>query len=309
MRTYLRPEFLKPGDRVLILSPSSHVSAERIMGAKQRMESWGLTVELSKHALGVFGRFAATAQDRLSDFQEALDREDIQAIFCSRGGYGAVHLLDSLQCEGLRRHPKWLMGYSDITALHMMMSREGIMSLHSPMAKHLHETGEDDVPVQYIRDILFGHIPQEKLTYHVNGHPLNREGEAEGTLLGGNLSVWHGLRNTPWDFDYKDSILFIEDIGEYPHNIERMIWNMRLSGILSRVKGIIFGQFSEVKNATELESPLYEALRDVILPVCDCPVCFGFPVGHVGLNLPMVEGAMVRLTVSKENTELKFLNL
>lgn len=309
MKTYTRPPFLRPGDKVLILSPSSHVNATFVKGAKTRMESWGLRVELSPNALGSYGRFAATAEERLKDFQEALDRDDIQAIFCSRGGYGAVHLLERLQLEGMRRHPKWLLGYSDITALHMILSKEGFMSLHSPMARHLHETGDDDIPARHMRNILFGNIEKEQLTYHVAGHCLNREGEAEGTLLGGNLSVWNGLRNTPWDFDYDDAILFIEDIGEYPHSIERMVWNMRLSGILSRAKGIIVGQMTETKNDTELGPPLYEALRDVILPACDCPVCFGFPVGHIEYNMPMVESARVRLTVNKEKTELKFLNI
>ena len=309
MSDYLRPPFLKPGDKVLILSPASRINPTYVKKAMERLESWGLKTELSENALGAFGRYSGTQEDRAKDLQQALDREDVQAILCSRGGYGVVHLLEKISYEGFRKHPKWILGYSDITALHMATLREGFMSLHSLMAKHLQEAPLEDYPVACLKSILYGNMPEKGLSYVAAGHPLNRAGKAQGTLLGGNLCVWNGLRGTPWDFDYSDSILFIEDIGERPHTIERMVWNLRLSGILSKTKGVIIGQMTDMKDEMELGKPLYEALADIILPASAGPVCFGFPVGHVNENLPLVEGARVCLMVSNENTELNFLNL
>ena len=296
------PPYLRQGDRVVILSPSGKIDKHLLAGARARLQSWGLEVVIARYADGEAGRFAGTVKQRTADFQRALDDERVKAILCSRGGYGAVHLVDKLDFTNFKQHPKWLLGYSDITLLHALMQYHGYVSLHSLMARHLTVEPEDDPCTVALRDLLIGKLP----AYRFEGHKLNRKGEARGILRGGNLSVLYGMRATPYDVVPQDTILFIEDIGERPYHIDRMMWNLKLGGVLERLSGLIIGQFTEYEEDKSFGKEVYELIADIVKEY-NYPVAFGFPVGHVSANYPMVCGATVELKVTKKAVDLKTL--
>lgn len=298
----LLPPYLHQDDKIAILSPSGKIDKLFLKGAKKRLESWGLTPALMKHASGSSGRYAGTIKQRLEDLQTAMDDKSIKAILCSRGGYGAVHLIDKLDFTRFREHPKWLIGFSDITALHNLIQKNGFASLHAPMARHLTVEPENDPCALYLKEILFGTPP----AYFCKKHKLNQEGTAQGMLRGGNMAVFYGLRGTPYDIPAEGTVLFIEDVGERPHAIERMMYNLKLSGVLEKLSGLIIGQFTEYEEDRSLGKDLYGALADLVKEY-NYPVCFNFPVGHVTNNLPLIDGAEVDFTVSKKGVELKFI--
>ena len=271
------PPFLQKGDKVVIVSPSSKIDQQFLKGAKKRMESWGLKVAIGKHAGSSSGRYAGTIKQRLKDLQDAMDDPKVKAILCSRGGYGAVHLIDKIDFTAFCEHPKWLLGFSDITALHNLFQN-------------------------YLKDILLANIP----SYMCEKHKLNKQGTAQGVLHGGNMAVAYGLRGTPYDIPAEGTILFIEDVSERPHAIERMMYNLKLGGVLEKLSGLIIGQFTEYEEDCSLGKELYAALADLVKEY-DYPVCFNFPVGHVTHNLPLINGAKVELVVGKKNVELKFI--
>lgn len=301
------PPYLHEGDKVVILSPSSKIDKAFLKGAVKRLTSWGLRPVLARHAGSSHGTYAGTVSQRLEDLQAAMDDPDTRAILCSRGGYGAVHLVGKLDFSRFRESPKWLIGFSDITALHNLWQREGFASLHAPMARHLTVEPEDDFCTQALHDILTGAAatPAGCFGYTCEPHKLNRRGTAEGTLRGGNFAVFNGLRGTPYDIPADGTVLFIEDVGERPHAIERMMYNLKLGGVLERLSGLIIGQFTEYEEKKQLGKELYGALAELVKEY-DYPVCFNFPVGHVPMNLPLINGAPVRLDVDRKGVKLTF---
>lgn len=308
MKPLVYPPSLCPGDRVVIVSPSGRVDPAYLVGARRRLESWGLEVQTAPHAAGSYATFAGTVDERLADLQAAMDDPVAKAILCSRGGYGAVHLLNSLDFTHFRQHPKWLIGFSDITALHCLFQSQGFASLHSLMAKHLTLDPEDHLPLRCLQSILFGSSPQGEpiLTYRKPRHTLDHLGCARGILRGGNFAVAYGLRATPYDIPPEGTVLFLEDVGERPHAVERMMYNLKLSGVLSRLSGLIIGQFTEYEEQGQLGKDLYGALSD-LLSGYDYPVAFDFPVGHrFSMNLPLICGAPITLEVGSLETTLRF---
>lgn len=252
MDSLIFPPYVREGDRAIILSPSSKIDKSFLKGAKKRLKSWGLDVVVAKHAGSAHGTYAGSMQQRLDDLQEALDDEKAKVIFCSRGGYGAVHLIGQLDFTKFRRHPKWLIGFSDITALHNVFQQNGFASLHAPMARHLTVEPENDFCTRALKNILFGNALREEnaLHYTCPAHKLNRKGTGTGILRGGNLAVAYGLRGTPYDIPAAGTVLFIEDIGERPHAVERMMYNLKLGGVLEKLSGLIIGQFTEYEENT-----------------------------------------------------------
>lgn len=302
MKPLILPPYLNEGDSVSIISPASKIDKSLISGAKKRVESWGLKVKIGRHAKGVSGHYAGSIKHRLSDLQEAMDNPDIKAILCSRGGYGAMHLVNQLDFTEFHKSPKWLMGYSDITALHSTFQYNGYASLHSPMAHHLTVQPDNDLCTNFMKQILWGELPE----YRCKHHKLNQKGKVEGVLRGGNLAVLYGLRGTVYDIPPAGSILFIEDINERPHAVERMLYNLKIGGVLNHLSGVIVGQFTEYEEDKSLGKVLYKALSS-IFEEYDFPVCFDFPVGHVTHNLPLINGAKVAFEVGSKETKLKFL--
>jgi muramoyltetrapeptide carboxypeptidase len=295
------PNFLKEGDKVVIISPSSKIDKNLIKGEKKSLESWGLKVVVSAHAGGHFCSYSGTIEERLNDLQNAMDDPSVRAIFCSRGGYGAIHLLEFLQFEKFNQSPKWLLGFSDITALHSLFQLHGHISLHSQMARHLSVEPLDDSCTTTLHDLLFGiKIPSFILPHEKE----NINGTAAGILRGGNLSVFYGLTGTPYDIPAEDTILLIEDVGERPYHIERMMYNLKLNGLLPRIKGLVIGQFTEYKEDNAIGKTVYEMIHDMVAPY-GYPVCFNFPAGHITNNVPLMLGSYQQLTVDNSEARLE----
>lgn len=294
------PPRLKKQDKALIISPSGCVDEMFLLGAETALRSWDLDVTTSRFANAKYGRFAGTAEQRLDDLQEAIDNKNIKLIFCSRGGYGVVQLLEKLNFDGLRKYPKWIVGFSDITALHLALFQKGIVSLHAPMARHLTEH-PFDASTALLRKALF----EKELSYNLYSRPFNRCGNASGHLFGGNLAVLSALVGTPYMKLPKNPILFIEDVGEPPYKIDRMIWQLKLAGILKELSGLIIGQFSDYKEDPLMVSTVYESIWNMVKDY-KYPVAFDFPVGHVEDNYPMIHGTKVNLLIDSQNVKLKF---
>lgn len=294
------PSFLKANDKVVILSPSGKIEAQWVEGLKAVLESYGLLVNVAEHALCENGRFAGTDEERIKDLQEAIDDHDVKAIFCSRGGYGLARIIDKIDFSALKSAAKWIVGFSDITALHNALSRVGVASIHGIMAKHITLKAEG---LDNLITMLFG----GNVAYEVPAHEFNKVGEAEGELIGGNLSVLYGLRGTPFDLDYKGKILFIEDLGERLYHIDRMMQNLRLGGVFAQISGLVVGQFTDIDEDDSFSGGVYGVIRDAVKDY-DIPVCFNFPAGHVDNNQPLKMGANYKLEVLKDKAISKCLN-
>ena len=297
----MTPPYLKSNDQVRIVSPSGNIEPKYIVGAKKTLSSWGLNATEGEFARTKYGRFAGTEAQRISDLQEALDDPSVNAILCSRGGYGVAQIIDKLDFSTFAKSPKWLIGFSDITILHNAISNLGIASIHGIMAKHLTQFPADSIHVQKCREILFGQMP----TYIVPKHRLNKVGIAQGKLIGGNLSVLIGLRGSQFDLDYKNNILFIEDIAERPYHIDRMMQNLRFSGSLAQLSGLVVGQFSDCDEDPLMKKSVAQIIASAVSEY-DYPVCFNFPAGHVDNNFPLKLGETVQFEVTKRAVILTF---
>ena len=297
----MNPPTLQLNDQIRIISPAGSINPEYIDGAIKVLTNWGFRVTEGEYARSEYGRFAGTPEQRLSDIQQAFDDPTVKAVLCSRGGYGVAQIIDKLDFSKFVEHPKWLIGFSDITILHNTITNLGISSIQGVMAKQFFELPDDSEQLQRVKDILFGILP----AYNLPNEQNNRTGQAHGRLIGGNLSVLMALRGSRYDLNYKDSILFLEDVGEKPYQIDRMIQNLRFSGVLEQLSGLVAGQFSECD-----EDPLMmQTIQEIILNAVkeyDYPVCFNFPAGHVDYNLPIISGSKVSLLVTKDRTELIF---
>lgn len=302
MKKYISPPLLNKNDKAVIISPSGSIESSFIDGAKLVLESWGLNVIVSQYAREKNGRFCGTVEQRVEDLQGAMDDPDVKLIFCSRGGYGIVHLLDRLNFTEIKKYPKWLVGYSDITALHLAFMKNGILSAHAPMARHLAEDGEDTASL-YLRRLLFEGIYE----YSIASHPLNRIGIADGRLWGGNLAVLGGLIGTSFADVPDNSILFVEDIGEGAYKIDRMMWQLKLAGVLDRLSGLVVGQFADCEEDFLMYAPIYESIMNLVSGY-NYPVVFDFPVGHVKENFPLVYSGKIRLEVNTHKILLKTQN-
>ncbi|HRZ97092.1 MAG TPA: LD-carboxypeptidase [Paludibacter sp.] len=295
------PPFLKYGDKICIISPSGNINPEFIDGATQVLNTWGLQVCEGEFARTEYGRFAGTKEQRISDLQAAFDDSEIKAVLCSRGGYGLAQIVDKLDFTKFIESPKWLIGFSDITILHNAISNLGIGSIHGIMAKHLTELPADCEQVEKLKSILFGRLPE----YKIPDHPQNRVGKAAGKLIGGNLSVLAGMIGTRFDLPYNNNILFIEDIDEKPYHIDRMMNNLKLSGALANISGLIIGQFSDCEEDPQMMQTITEIIMDAVQDY-KYPVCFGFPAGHVDYNLPLILGENVNLRVTSTKSFIEY---
>lgn len=294
---YPRP--LKPGDKIAILSPASKIDCNLVDSACEAIIKRGYTPIVCEHCKGADGSYSGTATDRLCDIKTALANPEVRAILCSRGGYGVVHLLDSISADELRKDPKWMIGFSDISAMHAAFNNAGIVSVHASMAKHLTERPNDDCS-NALFDIITGKLP----TYKEQGDCRNREGAAEGRIVGGNLAVLAGLISTPYDLLKKDHILFIEDVSEAIYKIERILYTLKLNGVLASTKALIVGQFTDYKPSKD-----FNDMNDMIERIVkdyDFPVAYNFHVGHIDRNLPIIEGANAKINITKESVELTF---
>ncbi|NLO71577.1 MAG: LD-carboxypeptidase [Porphyromonadaceae bacterium] len=295
------PNFLKPGDEIRIISPAGNIDPSLIDGAKSVLVNWGYRPTEGMFTRSVYGRFAGNENERYTDLQQALDDPNVKAILCSRGGYGLAQIIDKIDFSRFQEFPKWVIGFSDVTILHEALQQTGYISIHGGMAKLLTELPQNSQPLVLLENILKGKMP----TYKVFANPNNRVGKAKGKLVGGNLSVFLGMRATPFEPPYAGSILFIEDVGEYPYKIDRMLQNLRLSGALSQLSGLIVGQFSDTEEDPNMNATIEEIIANAVKEY-DYPVCFNFSAGHIDDNFPFLMGATVTLDVDRNGSEISF---
>lgn len=296
------PKYLSKGSRIAIVSPAGYINPDFVASAEAYLKSAGYEVEIGQHCLGRHNQMASTDDQRLADLQQAIDNPKVDAILCSRGGYGVNHIIDKIDMSQFEKNPKWIMGFSDITNLHILANKHGVRSLHCQMAKAIHNNPGADC-IKNIFQILEG----EKMSYTFAPNELNRTGRAEGELIGGNLSIIYSLQGTDFAIDCDDKILFIEDLNEYLYHLDRMLLNLKMSGKLAKLRGLVVGTFSDMKdNASPFGKTAYEIVK-AHTDEYSYPVGFGIPVGHIDDNQPLVEGGQYRIEISDATCSLKMI--
>lgn len=291
----MMPPRLKQGDKVMLISSARKVLPEEVNSAVEVLKSWGLIVEFGDNLFAQFNQFAGSDLQRTNDLQNAINDESIKAILFARGGYGTVRIVDAINFFALTKNPKWIIGFSDITVLHAHFEKNfGIATLHSPMAFNFQKTPEE--VLEKIKSMLFEGTQQ----YKVAAHPMNRKGESEGILIGGNLSIIYSLLGSVSDSDTDGKILFIEDLDEYLYHIDRMMQSLKRAGKLAKLAGLIIGGMNDMKDNL---IPFGQSPEEIILDAVkeyDYPVCFGFPSGHLPVNFPLLLGDKIHFSVLEE---------
>jgi muramoyltetrapeptide carboxypeptidase len=296
------PPYLKPGDTIGILCPAGYMPLEKAQTCIKTLTDWGYKVIAGKTLGNQNHYFSGTDEERLNDLQHMMDNEFVNAIFCARGGYGTGRIIQRLDFQKFKHHPKWIIGFSDITVLHSHLYRNyKFASLHAPMAAAFNDDEYKNKYVQSLRDAMIG----RKADYNVEGNILNQKGKASGILVGGNLSLLAHIIGTSSDIKTKNKILFIEDVGEYIYNVDRMMYQLKRSGKLEDLQGLIVGRFSDVRDTT---TPFGQDAEEVIKEIVKdykYPVCFGFPVSHDKENYALKIGVKYKLSVTATSVELK----
>lgn len=295
------PPYLKKGDKIAITCPAKKLPGP-MNDAVDLLQSWGLEVVLGETVNASFHQFAGDDDLRARDMQRFIDDDSIKAIVAARGGYGTIRMIDKVDFSRFGQNPKWLVGFSDITVLHThLFTNYNVQSIHGQMPVNIPDASAKSL--ESLRKALFG----DNITYKYQSHEANRSGEAEGILIGGNLSLLAAVSGSVSDMDYTGKILFIEDVGEYLYAIDRMIRMLARAGKLKNLAGLIVGGFTEIKDNN---IPFGQTVAQIILDVVggyDYPVCFDFPAGHVPDNRSLILGRRMRMTVAGEKVEISDL--
>ncbi len=289
------PPYLKPGDTIAITCPAGAVESNELRSCCRVLEGWGINIKLGRTIGKKWLRYAGTDAERLQDLQELLDDDSVQAIMFGRGGYGTMRIIDKLNWDNFRQKPKWLVGYSDITAIHLdVHAKLGIPTIHGDMSTGL-SSKPGNVATKSLEDALFG----KPVASVVEGNPQNREGNCSGILVGGNLALIQACSGSASDVSTEGKILFIEDVNEYKYAIDRMLVHLDRAGKLGKLKGLIVGAFTATKEKDE--DDFKQTIEDLVwekVKAYDYPVCFNFPAGHVKNNLALKLGVFYELSVS-----------
>ena len=295
--------YLNPGDMIAVVAPAGKVLPEQVLPGIEWLKINGFRVITGHHLLSVEFQFAGKDNERNADLQSALDHPEVKAVIFARGGYGTIRTLESITLEGFRKHPKWLVGFSDITILHNICANMDTPSIHGPMLRgFLEKDGQPSESFLRLMNVLSGKKP----VYQFGSQTANRPGLTTGKLAGGNLSLLYSLLGTPYDMDTENKILFIEDIGEYLYHIDRMMISLRLAGKLRNLKGLVVGQFTGVKDN---EEPFGKTVEEIILEATrgyGYPISFGCPSGHGTPNLPLIFGHNCTLQTDLNLTTILF---
>jgi muramoyltetrapeptide carboxypeptidase len=297
--TMKTPPYLNKGDKIGIVACARKISREEVQPAIDILVSWGLAVKLGDNLFKVQDQFSGTDEERAADLQDMLDDPEIKAVISARGGYGTMRIIDKIDFTKFKALPKWVIGYSDITVLHSHIYNMGIETLHATMPINFTKNAE---ATETLRKALFG----EGLSYRLKSHSLNRKGNAEAELVGGNLSLLFALTGSSSDINTNGTILFIEDLDEYLYHVDRMMVNLKRSGRLSGLKGLIVGGMSEMKdNLVPFGKNAEEIIMDAVKEY-DFPVCFDFPAGHIDKNNALIIGRKVKLLVNDSGATVSF---
>lgn len=296
----ISPKYLQKNDTVAIVSTARKISLEAIQPAIELIESWGLNVKIGKTIGLEENQFAGTDKQRRNNFQDMLDDDEVQAIWCARGGYGTVRILDSLDFSRFKNNPKWLVGYSDITVLHNHINNFGIESIHATMPINIVKNSSE--ALKSLKDALFGN----GLSYSIESDKLNRPGSVTGELVGGNLSILYSLLGSETTINTDGKILFLEDLDEYLYHIDRMMQNLKRNGYFDNLKGLIVGSMFDINDNI---IPFGKTAKQIVFDVCkdyDFPICFNFPAGHIDDNRALILGRKMELRVNKGKSAISF---
>ena len=298
----IQPPALNPGDLIYITAPAKLMDTQAVTYAKKHLEENGFKVLISKNCLGKHHYFSGTDEERLLDFQFGIDHPDVRAILCARGGYGSIRLVDRINWANMLREPKWLIGFSDITVFHHRLNKLGVQSIHGSMPINFEKNTE--AALTSLVNTLKGSWPQ----FLLPSNQSNKVGIATGNLIGGNLSIVYSMLGTDDQYDFEDSILFLEDLGEHYYQVERMFFALKKSGAFQKIKGLIIGGISELEDT---DPPLGRTIEEIVLDqlmFTRIPVLFNFPGGHIEDNRAMVFGKKIQLTVSEGEASVVYLN-
>jgi len=301
----IQPPYLKAGDTVAIVAPSGILKHrnEEVERAKRLLKQWNLNVVVGKHVFNQANHFAGTDQERCEDFQNALDNPSVKAIWCARGGYGTVRILDKLDYTRFLEQPKWIIGYSDITALHNQVHNLGVQSLHAMMCVSLpKDESEIEQTIATFKKAIFG----ETLSYTLEGSNYNQVGEVTAPIVGGNLTILHTMLGSKTSIDTSEKILFIEEIGEYKYHIDRMLQSLKRAGYFDNCKGVIVGDMTKLRKNTTLWGTSIEQLILDALADYDFPIAFNMPAGHEDDNRALILGRKATLKVEKTKSTVLF---
>lgn len=295
-----KPEPLQLGDEIRIVSTARKISLEELQPAIDQLNGWGFKTTLAKNIFSEYHQFSGTDHERAADFQDALDDSGVKAIICARGGYGTARILDLLDFSSFVKQPKWIAGYSDVTALHSHIHRQfGICTLHSTMPINFSNNSPE--ALESLRDALTG----KKLNYTIPTHAHNRIGEAEGIITGGNLSMLYSLMASPSQVNTAGKFLFIEDLDEYLYHVDRMMVNLKRSGLLSNLKGLILGGLTDMNdNTVPFGKTAIEIVSEHVAEF-NYPVCFGFPAGHLNDNRTIILGENAKLALGNSGASFE----
>ena len=294
------PPILQKGDTIAILATARKNVDDNLKPAIDLLHSWGLEVVIG-NTIGLDNnQLAGTDEERAADFQKQLDNPNIKAIWCVKGGYGTVRMIDLLDFTKFKQHPKWIIGFSDITVLHNHLNTMGFKSIHGVMPITVPRATPE--AIESLRLSLFG----EKLNYNIPSDPMNRTGSASGELVGGNLSILYSLLGSESAIDCNDKILFIEDLDEYLYHIDRMMMNLKRNGCLESIKGIIVGSMTKMKdNEIPWGKNAVEIVEDVTRKY-NIPVIYNFPAGHIRDNRALVLGDIIHMEVNSNSASVTF---
>lgn len=299
------PPYLKKTDSIGITCPAGYMPAANAQSCISTLRDWGYQVVTGK-TLGSDSQnyFSGTDEERAAELQAMLDDKNIKAILFGRGGYGMSRIIDKLNFKKFKKNPKWLIGFSDITVLHMhLFSNYKIASLHAPMAAAFNNGEEKNEYILSLKNAIAG----KKAKYKCPVHAFNKQGSATGKLIGGNLTLLANVIGTASDYETINCILFIEDIGEYLYSADRLLQQLKRSGKLSKITGLIIGGFTDMKDTERpFGENIYEIIKDIVAEY-DYPVCFNFPVSHEKENVALKIGANYNLLVKNKETVLKEL--
>lgn len=294
------PQNLSKGDKIGIAAPARKISIEELKPAIELLKNWGLEPVFASNLFYSDNQYAGMDEERLDGFQKLLDDPEIKAILCARGGYGTMRIIDKLDFSKFLLHPKWIAGYSDVTVLHSHINKNfGIETLHGSMP--INFSANTPESLESLRKALFG----EELSYATSNHSYNRTGKTEGVLTGGNLSILYSLSGSASDIETNGKILFIEDLEEYLYHIDRMMVQLKRSGKLQNLAGLIVGGMNNMNdNTIPFGKTAYEIIAEHV-SAYDYPVCFGFPAGHLDDNRALILGRKITLSVA-DQTDVVF---
>ena len=296
------PRLLRNGDKIAIVAPAGKLQKNGLDEAIKELTAWGLKVILGEHVYDTDNYFAGKDIARLTDLQQALDDPSTMAVLCARGGYGVTRILEKIDLEAIKKSPKWVIGFSDITALHLKLENQGIASIHGPMGTSFYR-GSDQSAIHLLKTLLF-----EGVSRIVANEAGIKSGSVTAPIIGGNLSLIIDSLGTTEEIDTRNKILFVEEIGEKTYKIDRMFQQLLRAGKLDKLAGLVLGHFSEIDDGSQ---PFGESWREVISNITkpySYPIGFGFGIGHEPENIPLVMGGQYLLKVESDMSTLERQN-